>query len=93
MNYVLLSVNVTPAGIPVIGVVVIVALLALFVWDALRLPAGAWFRWLIPVGFLPLIAGMMTEIYWMIALGAVVMGLGLAMGKGRRQRESLRRRL
>jgi cytochrome c biogenesis protein ResB len=79
--------NGTPGGIPVVGILVMVGLLALFVWDSLRLPAGVWFRWLMPVGFVPLMAGVFIENYWVIGLGAVIMGIGLALGKGQRQKD------
>ncbi len=86
MPIVFLAVNVTPDGVPIAGIVVMVGLLALFIWDSLRLPVGAWFRWLMPVGFVPLMVGVFAEQYWIIGIGAVVMGVGLAMGKGQRQK-------
>jgi hypothetical protein len=83
----MVAVNITPGGMPVVGVFVMLGLLALFVWDSARLPAGAWFRWLMPMGFLPLMAGVITGNYWVIGGGVVLMGVGLAMGKGHRQKE------
>lgn len=40
------AVDVTPAGIPVVGAVMALGVLAFLVWDALRAPGEPWFRWL-----------------------------------------------
>ncbi|MFE4855949.1 hypothetical protein [Streptomyces sp. NPDC056670] len=74
--------------IPLVGVFVILGLMAFFVWDALRLPAGLWFRWLMPLGFIPLLAGIVLHWIWLIPIGAVVMAAGLGLGKNWRQNEA-----
>ncbi|NEA41928.1 hypothetical protein [Streptomyces sp. SID11385] len=86
LNSIELSLTVTPAGIPIGGAVVILALCALLVWDSLRLPAGAWYRWFMPIGFLFIVAAIVSSWYWVIAIGAVVMGIGMSKGKMYRQK-------
>ncbi|WGD40489.1 hypothetical protein [Streptomyces cathayae] len=83
-----IAVNVTPAGIPVVGALVILALFALSVWDALRLPAGLWFRWFIPVGFIPFLVGANFDIIWLMLAGTGVMAIGFGMSKSWRQKNS-----
>lgn len=85
MKSIQLGLTVTPAGIPVGGGIVILALCALLVWDSLRLPAGAWYRWLMPIGFCLVVAAIVSNWYWVIAVGAVAMGIGLSAGKSYRQ--------
>ncbi|MFG3304887.1 hypothetical protein [Streptomyces wuyuanensis] len=80
----------TPIEIPAVGILVIVALFGLFMWDSLRLPAGLWFRWLMPVGFIPLMVGVQFNLLWLVVIGALMMGVGLGAGKYWRQRNSVR---
>ncbi|MFG3589489.1 hypothetical protein [Streptomyces sp. NPDC047990] len=79
------AVNVTPAGIPVVGVLLMLGLFAFFVWDALRLPVNAWFRWLMPVGLVPFLIGANFSIIWLMVIGVVVMAVGFGMTKSWRQ--------
>ncbi|UQA97539.1 hypothetical protein [Streptomyces halobius] len=73
-----LAVNVTPAGVPVIGAVIALALLAGLVWDALRKPGEPWFRWLLPAGYCLLLAGFAVGPPLIVG-AALVMGAGLAL--------------
>ncbi|MER6777914.1 MULTISPECIES: hypothetical protein [unclassified Streptomyces] len=81
MKFDTFAVNVTPAGIPVVGVVVMAGLLGFFVWDSLRLPGGLWFRWLLPLGFIPAMTGGLLNSLPLILIGALVMGVGFGFGK------------
>ncbi|MFJ6437275.1 hypothetical protein [Streptomyces sp. NPDC091416] len=81
-----MAVNVTPDGIPVVGVLVMVGLFGFFVWDSLRLPAGLWFRWFMPIGLLPFMAGANFDVIWLILIGVLVMATGFGMGKSWRQK-------
>ncbi|MEW2228332.1 hypothetical protein ACIQCJ_26555 [Streptomyces sp. NPDC093221] len=63
-------------GIAPVGILVMVALLAGFVWDARRFPDGPLLRWLLPVGLIPFMVGALLNILALIIGGAVVMGVG-----------------
>lgn len=80
------AVNVTPAGIPVVGALLVLGLFAFFIWDSLRVPANAWFRWLMPVGLVPFLIGAIFSIIWLIVIGVVVMAVAFGMTKSWRQK-------
>ncbi|MFG3282637.1 hypothetical protein [Streptomyces sp. NPDC048111] len=73
--------------IPLVAMCGIVGLMGFLVWDALRLPAGLWFRWLMPFGFIPLLAGIELNWIWLILVGAAIMAAGLGLGKNWRQKD------
>ncbi|MCQ6556516.1 hypothetical protein NPS70_25530 [Streptomyces sp. C10-9-1] len=74
--------------IPVVGILMVLGLFGFLVWDALRFPAWLWFRWLMPVGLIPLMVGVLSGWLWLIMIGAIVMGVGLGLQKNWRQKNS-----
>jgi hypothetical protein len=84
------AVNVTPAGIPVVGALLALALFGFFVWDALKIPAKTWFRWFMPVGLVPFLIGANFSIIWLMAIGVVVMAVGFGMTKNWRQKRKVK---
>lgn len=84
------AVSVTPAGIPVVGMLMILGVLGFLVWDAFRFPASLWLKWLLPVGFVPLFIGGQFSILWLIFVGAGLMTIGFAVTKNYRQKKARR---
>lgn len=82
------AIDATLIGIPVVGVIVAVGLFGFFVWDALRLPTGLWFRWLMPIGVLPFLAGANFDVIWLMLVGVILMAIGFGMGKSWRQKNN-----
>ncbi|WP_228449872.1 hypothetical protein, partial [Streptomyces alkaliterrae] len=73
------ALNVTPAGVPVVGALGVLAVLLFLVWDALRRAGEPWFRWLVPVGFCMLLGSLALGVPAILVSGAVMgMGLGLS---------------
>ncbi|MBB1243142.1 hypothetical protein GL263_06115 [Streptomyces durbertensis] len=72
------ALNVTPAGVPVVGALGALALLLFLLWDALRRAGEPWFRWLLPVGFCMLLGSLAIGIPAILVSGGV-MGLGLGL--------------
>ncbi|WP_225844187.1 hypothetical protein [Streptomyces albus] len=73
-----IALNVTPAGIPVVGALAVVGFFLFLVWDALRKAGEPWFRWLLPGGFVVLLAGIALGVA-VIIVGGIIMGAGLGL--------------
>ncbi|MGA5294670.1 hypothetical protein [Streptomyces koyangensis] len=73
------AVNVTPAGIPVVGALMALGALAFLVWDALRVPGEPWFRWLVPAGFCVMLPAVVRQWLPLIAVAALLMGAGVGL--------------
>ncbi|MGW7445543.1 hypothetical protein [Kitasatospora sp. NPDC054795] len=74
-----LALTVTPHGIPVLGVLVGAAMLAVALWDARRFPGEPWFRWLLPLGLVVEYAAVATLWLPLVPVGAVLLGAGLGL--------------
>ncbi|MFD7888611.1 hypothetical protein ACFU9O_29275 [Streptomyces albidoflavus] len=86
------AVDVTPAGIPVVGAVMALGVLAFLVWDALRAPGEPWFRWLVPAGFCLALPAVARQWLPLIAVAALLMGAGMARSNYWRWRRRRRAR-
>ncbi|MFJ4945015.1 hypothetical protein DI273_20065 [Streptomyces violascens] len=73
------AVNVTPAGIPVVGALMALGVLAFLVWDALGVPGEPWFRWLVPAGFCLALVAVARQRLPLTAVAALLMGAGMAL--------------
>ncbi|RWZ73516.1 hypothetical protein EQK42_23980 [Streptomyces albidoflavus] len=66
-------------GIPVVGAVIALGVLAFLLWDAVRVPGEPWFRWMSPGGYCLMLFAI-TQ-YWVpvIAFSALLMGVGMGL--------------
>ncbi|MFF8287497.1 hypothetical protein ACF06W_32940 [Streptomyces albus] len=73
-----IALNVTPAGIPVVGALMVMGFFLFLIWDALRKAGEPWFRWLLPGGFVVLLAGIALGLA-VIIIGGILMGAGMGL--------------
>lgn len=74
-----LALTATPQGMPVVSFLILLAIPAAAVLDALRRPRPPWFRWLLPAGAVTLVLAIATGWLPLIVPGSALMAAGLGL--------------
>ncbi|WP_328917486.1 MULTISPECIES: hypothetical protein [unclassified Streptomyces] len=76
-----ISVDVTPHGIPVIGPLIMLAVMIAVVAEVVVRGTGSRLEFIAPVGFLIICAGIMAALLWLAISGCLVAAAGLGVSK------------